>query len=335
MTGRIGIGMRRSFIFIFIVAVILISEFSTTPRTNAASPSKEPVMLVFHTYPEATFPQAPLWAAVNSGRINNRVKIETRLWKNLDDLRGFVLAGKGDLWLGSTEVFARAAAQGAPVTLLAVTGWRKFYLVSRDSNIQGFQDLAGRTLPYAPRGAPAAAILNSLKDNGLGEINLLPCDPAPLSLMFLKGKHDTVLLAEPLVTRLLDKDRTAQVVRGLAEEYGRLTNRPARLPLAGLAVNSGTLKERPEAIRVLAEAMVFEGRAMALNPERALTVIPSSFTSALPRDLIKRSMVRDLVLTEPAWAVEKEIGDFLHVLDPALADENGRLQLPDSFIWRP
>lgn len=335
MTGRIRSSMRRSCIFIFMIAVISMIGYPAVKVANAASPDTRPLKLVFHTSPEATFPQAPLWAAVKSGRLDNIVSIETRLWKNLDDLRGVVLAGKGDLWLGSTEVFARSAALGAPVTLLAVTGWRKFYLLSRDPKIKGFSDLTGRTLPYAPRGAPAAAILDSLKGHGLGRIELLPYDPGPLSLMFLKGRHDTVLLPEPLVTSLLDKDPKARVVMGLAEEYGRLTSQPYRLPLAGLAVNSETLKERPEAIRLLAEAIVTEGRILAVDPEKALAALPSSFTKVLPRDLIKRSLVRDLVLTEPAWAVENEIDRFLHILDPALADQKGRLLLPDSFIWRP
>jgi hypothetical protein len=105
--------------------------------------------------------------------------------------------------------------------------------------------------------------------------------------------------------------------------------------LAGLAANSEALKKYPGEIRLLAEAIVSEGRALALQPEKALTALPSSFTEALPKDLIERSLVRDLVLTEFAHEVENEIGDFLHVLDPALADGNGGLLLPESFIWRP
>lgn len=303
--------------------------------TADALPGDGPLRLVFHTYPEATFPQAPLWAAVRSGQLGRQVNIESRIWKNLDDLRGSVLAGKGDIWLGSTEVFARSAALGAPVTMMAVTGWRKFYLLSRDPKIQGFQDLAGSTLPYAPRGAPAAAILESLRKYGLGPIDLLPQEPAPLALMFLKGKYDTVLLPEPLVTSLLDKAPNVRVVAGLAEEYGRLTGRAPRLPLAGLAVNTETLKKRPALIRMLSEAIVTEGRALAENPNEALDALPPMVFEVLPKELVRRSMVRDLVLTEPAWAVENEIGRFLNLLDPALAEPSGRLHLPGSFIRRP
>ena len=327
--------MRR--LLVIAIAVALFAWIAYPLLGLAVEPPREekPLKLLFHTSPEATFPQAPLWAAVNSGRLGRQVCIETRPWKNLDDLRGAVLAGQGDIWLGSTEVFARSAALGAPVTLLAVTGWRKFYLLSRNPKVQGFQDLAGRTLPYAPRGAPSATIIESLRKYGLGPIDLLPQEPAPLALMFLKGKYDTVLLPEPLVTSLLDKDSKIRVVAGLAEEYGRRTDQAPRLPLAGLAVNTETLKNRPALVNMLSEAIVIEGRNLAKHPDEALNALPAMVFDVLPKDLVKRSMIRDLVLAEPAWAVENEIGRFLNLLDPALAEPGGRLRLPGSFIWRP
>jgi NitT/TauT family transport system substrate-binding protein len=76
----------------------------------------------------ATTAALPLLGALEKGWPGGAVVVEE--WKNLDDLRGLVLSGKGDVWAGHLEAFGRAAARGAGVRLVAVTAWKKFYFVS-------------------------------------------------------------------------------------------------------------------------------------------------------------------------------------------------------------
>ena len=99
--------------------------------------------LVFHTTGLATTPQIPFWAGVASGEITALCNIRLNLWKDLDSLRAILLAGKGDLWLGHSEGFAQAALHDAPVTLLVVSGWRKFYFLSRAPGDTCLASLAG------------------------------------------------------------------------------------------------------------------------------------------------------------------------------------------------
>jgi len=123
----------------------------------------------------ATTPQIPLWKLIRSGWPEG-YSLSANYWKTLDDLRGAVLAGKGDMWVGHLEGFAQAARRGAPVRLMAVSGWKKFYLVGQagqaGSSLPALEDIAaelqrqGLPLPVAPQESPAIGILEAMARRG-------------------------------------------------------------------------------------------------------------------------------------------------------------------------
>ena len=291
-------------------------------------------VLTFYTSAAATFPQMPVWSALSSGRLNDLCRVEVRLWKNLDDLRGIILAGRGDLWLGSTEVLAQARRCGAPVALLTVNGWRKFYLLSRNPGDTATESLAGRTLPYAPVGSPGAAVLKALTTRGFPAMDLSPFEPRQLELSLLAGRFDAALVPEPQATILLSKDPGLRVIAGVEDLYSRLTGGPPRLPLACLAVNTRTARLHPELMAKLVKILMDEGRRIKEDPERGLAALPEEFESYIPRDLIRRSLARDMILVEPASAVSKEIEAFLKILDSEGKGGAGAPQLPPDFLWQ-
>lgn len=306
---------------------------------NETDPGRErsegPLPLLFYTSISATCPQMPLLSAQKSGALSPVCTLDIKLWKNQDDLRGVLLAGQGDIWLGSTETFARAAKLGAPITLLAITGWRKFYLVSRDPARQGFEDFAGRNLHYAPVAAPVGSLLHSLETAGLPGLRLLGVEPRQLGLMLLRGQVDSAVLPEPQVSVLMEKDSRLRVLTGVAELAGRLTGSPPRIPWAGLAVHTRLIREHPGKVGRLVEILVDEGHVLAGDPERGISSLPAEIVAAVGRDLIRRSIERDLILVEPADDVRGEIVAHLRLTAPDLFDESGRLTLPDAFIRRP
>ncbi|MDR2456833.1 MAG: hypothetical protein LBE49_09615, partial [Deltaproteobacteria bacterium] len=112
-----------------------------------------------YTAQTATTAQLPLMAAIKAGWPGEGCEVAINYWKNLDDLRALVLAGKGDIWVGHVEALARAAGRGAPVALAEITAWRKFFLVSVPL---AFED--GRE-PRHPE--TAAELLDFAAKNGL------------------------------------------------------------------------------------------------------------------------------------------------------------------------
>ena len=276
----------------------------------------------------------PLFAALES-KDPALPNLEIKAYKNLDDLRGILLAGRGDLWLGGVETLARAARLGSPITLLAVTGWRKFYLVSRDPSKHGFEDFAGEELAYAPAAAPVGPLLQGLTTRGLPPLNLVGVEPRQLALMLLDGRRNSAILPEPQVTALLERDPSLRVLDGAAELAGRLTNGPARIPWAGLAAHHRILREHPAQIEHLVAAMIDQSEKLARDPERCVRVLPEEFRAAAGRDLIIKSLTRDLILVKRPLEVRPEIENHLHITAPDLFDRNQRLLVPESFFRRP
>ena len=303
------------------------------PDRSYGGRSDRPI-LVFYTSAAATFPQMPFWSALSHGRLEDLCRVEVRLWKNLDDLRGIVLAGQGDLWLGSTEVLAQARRRGAPVALLTVNGWRKFYLLSRNTAHNRMESLAGLALPYAPVGSPGAALLKALTSHGFPALDLVPYEPRQLELALLSGRYDAALVAEPQATILMARDPGLKVISGVEDIYSRLTGGPARLPLACLAINSRTARIHPALVARLMEILVDEGRLIKADPQRGLEALPQEFEAYIPRDMIRRSLARDMILVEPAFAVRQEITAFLKIMDLEVYGAPDPPALAPDFIWR-
>ena len=289
--------------------------------------------LVFYTTGLATTPQLPLWAAVDQGKLKGVCNLDVRQWKDVDDLRGVVLAGKGDLWLGHLEGFAQAARHGAPVSVLVVTGWRKIYLVSRDSQCKGLADFAGRELAMTPVGSPAAPILKALWPKDLQPVDLVGFEPKQLALSFMQGKLDSALVPEPMVTVLLHKVPGLRVVQSLEVEYGRLSGGEARVPLAGLAINSRTAQKYPGLADKLTDILAETGRELAKDPEAGIAALPQSFGKFVSQQMVRESLKRDLILVEPACAVKGEIARFLAMVYPPSVGNSGELVLGDKFLW--
>lgn len=286
--------------------------------------------LTFYTTGGATTPQLAFWHAVNRGRILERCNLTVRLWKNLDDLRGTLLAGRGDLWLGHTDGFVQAARRGAPVRLLVTTGWKKFYLVSNLKASVRFHDFYGKPLAFSPPGSPAIPVLSRILEPDPAPIDFIPHEPRLLVAGLTRGDITAALVPEPLVTMLLEKVPGLTAGENLETAYGRYTNGPARMPIAGLAVNSSTAARYPALVTFLVREILNSARALAKNPARALDSLPRAFESAVPRPIIEKSLGRDLFLVKKSWAVRDEIRQYLSLAAGPGKGDN----LPDHIFWR-
>jgi NitT/TauT family transport system substrate-binding protein len=254
--------------------------------------------------------------------------LRVRTWKSTDDLRGLLLAGKGDLWLGHVEGFYQARKAGAPVHILTISGWKKFYLLTRDPAITKLADLNGQDLPYAPAGSPAVPVLKAMATPAEKDIRYQPYEPKQLAMALLRGDVRTVLVPEPLVTNLLSKMDDLKIVISVEKLYGRRTGSPARLPLAGIAVNQHTSEKLPEVIKKLVEEIMAASMRLENNPEEGIDARPENFGQFVSRETVRQSLSRDLMLTRPAYEIPAEIHAYLTTLNPAGA-------LPVDLIWEP
>ncbi|MBN2451258.1 MAG: hypothetical protein JXR77_12765 [Lentisphaeria bacterium] len=277
--------------------------------------------LVVYTNPGTTTPQLPLWCAVREGTLQGRVQLQTRLWKTAAHLQSVLLAGEGDLWVGHVDGFARARERGAPVVLLAVTGWRKFALLSCDDSVQGFADFAGHSLPYAPMGCPSVDILRAVMGEPGGTIDFEPHEPKQLALKMLKGSARAALLPEPLVTTLLEKIPSLRVVANVEDEYARINGGLPRMPIAGIAVHQRLADADPALLQSLLAAMQEAAEALRRDPALVTRVLPAEFAEFVPPETVVASLSRDVIHVEPAQAVAGEVEKYLRIVTPEIFAE--------------
>jgi NitT/TauT family transport system substrate-binding protein len=287
--------------------------------------------LRLYTNPGTTTPQIPLWAAVRSGRLDDLCAIQTELWKTTDHLQGVLLAGEGDAWIGHVDGFARARQRGAPVVLLAVTGWRKFALVSSDPGVTGFADFARGTLPYAPFGCPSVDVLRAVMPQIAAAITFEPNEPRQLALKLLQGRGQSALLPEPLVTSLLEKVPGMRVVTQVEDEYARLNGGQARMPIAGLAIHARLAREHPELVERLLQAVLAAAVEVTADPDHAADVLPLEFAEFVPRETVRQSLARDLLLALAARDVAAEVERYLRIVTPELFADGKTLDA--GFFW--
>jgi|GEM_PF-752314 len=297
-----------------------------------ATPHDDVPVLRLYTNPGTTTPQIPLWAAVRTGRLERVFAVQAELWKTTDHLQGVLLAGEGDAWIGHLDGFARARQRGAPVVLLAVTGWRKFALVSSDPALHGIADFANGTLPYAPFGCPSVDVLRAVMPDTARTITFEPNEPKQLAMKMMRGVTQSALLPEPLVTSLLEKVPGMRVVMQVEDEYARLNGGQARMPIAGLAVNARLARECPERVEALLQAVLAAGAEVALTPDRAAAVLPPEFAEFMPPETVRRSLARDVLLALAARDVAEEVDRYLRIVTPELF--SGDKALDAGFIWR-
>ena len=295
---------------------------------------RDPILptLDFYTNGLATTPQIPFWAGVASGEITALCNLRVHLWKDLDSLRAVMLAGKGDLWLGHSEGFAQAALRGAPVSLLVISGWRKFYFLSRNPADRDIGSLEGQVVPYTPVSSPAVPVMRSLAAKGAPDMHFQPFEPRRLALALSSGAEQRALAPEPLVSVLLAKTPELRILGSLEDLYGRLTNGEPRIPLAGLAVNRHTAERYPVLIRKLKEIICRQAEAVDRTPDKGLEFLPPEFQEYVPRKMAQSSLARDVILVRTATQAAPELRAYLTLLLPGGAKDLAAL--PQGFLWK-
>ncbi len=341
-------------------ALVFITVFfaflSLAPRAvSALEPPKK--KLTVYTAMTATTPQIPLWAAANGhGRAekngwNGGYALKTEYWKNLDDLRGVILAGKGDIWVGHLETLLQAARRGAPVTLIAVTGWKKFYFVSTKplpvagdgatpvAVLAALLAQSGKALAAAPQGSPALGILNAIERRGGPAFRVETMPPQQLMLAMLRGAYEAALIPEPLVSTLLAKKPDLHVAASLEDEYARRFGGPARLPWAGIAVHTRLAKEDPRFVQELVARMQSAAARLAdpqASDPKTGDFLPQAVRDAVGADVLAASLSRDIICVMPAAAVKDEVHAFLDTITPPGPEARGAaFSLPAGFIFDP
>jgi NitT/TauT family transport system substrate-binding protein len=232
-------------------------------------------------------------------------------WRDPDQLRMMAMGGKADVLAMPSNVVANLFNRGAGVTLLNISTWGALWVVTRDAQRKALADFKGEEIAVPFRGDMPDIVLQLLAaKQGLDPLRdfRIRYVPTPMEAMqlLITRRVSHALLSEPAVSLALRKTQSFPVGliaptlhRGadMQQEWGRLYQRPARLPQAGIAA-VGALRAQPEALAAVTRAYAQSlawcrdnamecGRMMArhidlLTPEAVADAIAVSQMDAVP-----------------------------------------------------
>ncbi len=294
--------------------------------------------LTIHGMPAT--PSLMLAHLVESGALEGAVgRVDFRIWRTPDEMRAGVASGSMSVTATPSYAAANMYNRGLPVRLLNVMTWGLLYVVSRDPSVNGFADLAGKSvaLPFKNdmpdlvfRHVAAKSGMDLAKDMNAQYV----ATPMEAIQLLLAGRVDAALTSEPAATAAVMRGLKGGVeVRravDLQQEWARVTGRSARIPQAGLAVTAKVAEERPELVAALQSGI---GRArdwVANNPSSAARMGAAYMDLKAP--IIERAIATSNLAATPA----AEARDELEFLFATLAEDNPAIiggKLPDGAFY--
>ncbi|MBO7741163.1 MAG: hypothetical protein J6S21_01285, partial [Victivallales bacterium] len=190
---------------IFLLTLLLLAGGAVFLLGRSGKADGGQVEITVFTNPGATTPVLPLFFLAQEGRIPE-ARFNFRYWNSPVTLQSMMLAGDGVLWIGQTESLLKARDAGAPLRILAVTGWRKWQIVSRLHGKNFPADFCpdGR-LDFAPPGAAGKLLVEKLLAGEGTELKFVPHELQSLMLRLVEGRCHTAMLPEPFATTILER----------------------------------------------------------------------------------------------------------------------------------
>jgi len=195
----------------------------------------------------------PLIHMVESGALKDVAEsVEFRPWKDPDQLRVLAIDAKADVDFVAmpTNVAANLYNRGVKLQLINVSTWGVLWMVSRENNLKTLADFKGKEILMPFRADMPDIVFQALAEKqGLDmkrDFKLRYVgSPLDAMQMLITRRADHALLAEPAVSVALRKTKSfpvsviaPELFRSvdLQQEWGRVMQRPARIPQAGITV---------------------------------------------------------------------------------------------------
>jgi NitT/TauT family transport system substrate-binding protein len=311
----------------------------------AATPvSKLPKLVLAGPYAAVS---NPLIHMVESGALKDLAdKVEFIPWKDPDHLRVLAMDGQADFVAMPTNVAANLYNRGVKLQLLNVATWGVLWMVSRDNSLKTLADFKGKEIAMPFRADMPDIVFQLLAEKQGLDVKRdfkLRYVGTPIEAMqlLITRRVDHALLAEPAISMALRKTRSfpvnviaPELFRSvdLQREWGRLMQREARIPQAGITV-MGKAGADASLIARFQSAYAASLAWCEANPE------PCGALVAKRVDLLTPEAVADSIRIDnarfvPAQKAQPELEFFFSQL---LAKQPGLIggKLPDAGFYSP
>lgn len=311
---------------------------------SAPAQARQPKLVLSGPFAAVSF---PLIHMVESGALKDVAEtVEFRSRKDPDQLRVLALDAKSDVDFVAmpTNVAANLYNRGVKLQLVNVSTWGVLWMVSREANLKTLADFKGKEILMPFRADMPDIVFQVLAEKQGLDVKrdfTLRYVGSPLDAMqmLITRRADHALLAEPAVSVALRKTKSFPVSviapelyrsANLQEEWGRVTQRPARIPQAGMVALGRALAD-PALVEKFQKAYAASLAWCEKHPEECGKLVAKRVDMLTPEGVADSVRVDNAVFVT-AREAKPELEFFfglLHAKQPALVGG----KLPDGGFY--
>ncbi|SFM63734.1 ABC transporter substrate-binding protein [Halopseudomonas yangmingensis] len=286
----------------------------------------------------------PLIRMVDSGALDDWAEqVEFVSWRTPDQLRALAIRGDAEVVAMPVNVAANLYNRGVELQMLNVSTWGVLWMVSRDPQLQTLADFRDREVLVPFRGDMPDILFRLLaSQQGIDpqrDMRLrYVASPLDAMQLLITRRADHALLAEPAISMALRRTRSFPVSViapelhrsvDLQVEWGRLFQREARIPQAGLALMGAALQPTLAAAiqTAYAEALAW----CAAEPDVCGELVAAQIDMLTPEAVADSIRVSPMQAVPAAAARDELEFLFTHLLEQAPGLVGGKL--PDDGFY--
>jgi NitT/TauT family transport system substrate-binding protein len=278
-------------------------------------------------------PALSLVNMMDTKKIDN-IQLNYKVEKMSDALIVDMLKREGDIAIVPSNFSAQLYNKKLGYKILGTIGWGSFYVVSRD-NINSLEELKGKEVYTFGKGLTPDLIFQSiLKKKGINKnsikINYLSSGNEVASL-YLGKKVDTIVIPEPMLSKVLSKSPTSTIVANLNDEWKNITNSDLGYPQSTLVIKEEIYETNPKFVKEFINKLTESISKLYKNSGETVENVKRNSLS-IDTSVLNKVLTRANIFYTPIIDCKEEYNNYFKVLELTNKKVIGG-KLPDEEIF--
>lgn len=278
-------------------------------------------------------PALSLVNMMDTKKIDN-IQLNYKVEKMSDALIVDMLKREGDIAIVPSNFSAQLYNKKLGYKILGTIGWGSFYVVSRD-NINSLGELKGKEVYTFGKGLTPDLIFQSiLEKKGINKnsikINYLSSGNEVASL-YLGKKVDTIVIPEPMLSKVLSKSPTSTIVANLNDEWKNITNSDLGYPQSTLVIKEEIYETNPKFVKEFINKLTESISKLYKNSGETVENVKRNSLS-IDTSVLNKVLTRANIFYTPIIDCKEEYNNYFKILELTNKKVIGG-KLPDEEIF--
>ena len=278
-------------------------------------------------------PALSLVNMMDTKKIDN-IQLNYKVEKMSDALIVDMLKREGDIAIVPSNFSAQLYNKKLGYKILGTIGWGSFYVVSRD-NINSLEELKGKEVYTFGKGLTPDLIFQSiLEKKGINKnsikINYLSSGNEVASL-YLGKKVDTIVIPEPMLSKVLSKSPTSTIVANLNDEWKNITNSDLGYPQSTLVIKEEIYETNPKFVKEFINKLTESILKLYKNSGETVENVKRNSLS-IDTSVLNKVLTRANIFYTPIIDCKEEYNNYFKILELTNKKVIGG-KLPDEEIF--